>query len=61
MKNRMNAHLSQNTSVNVKTKCFMDATFLCKDTVPHKVAVPAACAHLLLRAAELNRFHLAVC
>lgn len=39
----------------------MDAAVLCRDTVPHKVAAPAACAHLLLRAAELNRFHLAVC
>lgn len=39
----------------------MDTTFLCKDTVLHKVAAPAASAHLLLRGAELNRFHLAVC
>lgn len=39
----------------------MDAAFLCKDTVPHKVAAPAACAYLLLQAAELSRFHLAVC
>lgn len=53
--------LIQNISANIKTECFMDATFFCKDTVPHKVAAPASCAHLLLRAAELNRFHLTVC
>ena len=38
----------------------MDAAYLCKDTVPHTVAA-TVCAHLLLRAAELNRFYLAVC
>lgn len=61
MKICMNAHLIKYISVKIKTEGFMDATFLCRDSVPHRVAAPAACAHLLLQAAELNRFHLAVC